>query len=363
MSIGEMTINTGAAQHTFDHVDCPACEVKRDKLLSGGDISKDQTFTEAAAMWTESRSLAPNLDRTHYVSPRTLRDDQQYIRALGPIFGPIPLGKIHVGHLRHYQDERSTKAGPNKVNQELSLLGRVLRRAGLWDKTFERGYQPLKVLTADVPRAMSPEEQDWFLHVAASKKKWEVVYWYSLAALQTTCSNCEMRGLHMGDANVFQEVLQVRTAHAKNSYRVRTIELSRDALWALDRLYQRARALGSVHPEDYLFPFRVNRKTYDPRQPMSESGIKRSFNEVRTAAGVPWLRHHDLRHCAITRLAEAGVPVEVIMAMAGHISPRMTRHYTHVSQAAKRKAVVDTFEKRPTPMRPKILAKTASGAE
>src|SRR6185437_5804627 len=96
----------------------------------------------------------------------------------------------------------------------------------------------------------------------------------------------------------------------------------------------------------YLMPFRVSPNLWDPTQPMSNSGIRKPWDEVRKAADVPWLRIHDLRHTAITRMAEAGVPIPVILSMAGHISVRMQQHYTSVSEYAKRCAVEAAFDGR-----------------
>ena len=155
------------------------------------------------------------------------------------------------------------------------------------------------------------------------------------------------RGLRLGDVNLTLDLIEVRAASAKNRYRVRTIPLSSDAHWALERLYQRAWDLGSRSPKDCLFPFRVAKGFWDPRRPMSDSGIKRSFGALRKAAGVPWLRVHDLRHSSITRMAEAAIPIATIMSMAGHISAAMTRHYTQVSESAKRKAIIQAFEQHP----------------
>jgi integrase len=50
-------------------------------------------------------------------------------------------------------------------------------------------------------------------------------------------------------------------------------------------------------------------------------------------------RFHDLRHCAITQLAENGQPDSVIMAIAGHVSKRMLERYSHVRMEAKRNAM------------------------
>lgn len=86
---------------------------------------------------------------------------------------------------------------------------------------------------------------------------------------------------------------------------------------------ERARALGAQSPDHHLMPFRVTRNSWDLDRLMSNSGIRKPWQAIREAAAVPWLRIHDLRHTAITRMAEAGVPIPVILSMAGHISTRM----------------------------------------
>jgi hypothetical protein len=95
----------------------------------------------------------------------------------------------------------------------------------------------------------------------------------------------------------------------------------------------------------YVMPFRKSRIEWNPIRPMSNSGMRKPWDEIRRAAEVPWLRIHDLRHTAITRMAEAGVPSAVILSMAGHISQRMQQHYTAVSEQAKRVAVEAAFKR------------------
>ena len=42
------------------------------------------------------------------------------------------------------------------------------------------------------------------------------------------------------------------------------------------------------------------------------------------------LRFHDLRHTAITKLAESQASDQTIMAIAGHVSQQMLEHYSHI---------------------------------
>ena len=51
------------------------------------------------------------------------------------------------------------------------------------------------------------------------------------------------------------------------------------------------------------------------------------------------LRFHDLRHHAITELAESQTSDQTIMSIAGHVSPKMLAHYSHVGLDTKRRAL------------------------
>jgi len=51
------------------------------------------------------------------------------------------------------------------------------------------------------------------------------------------------------------------------------------------------------------------------------------------------LGFHDLRHTAITKLAESQALDQTIMAIAGHMSRQMSDHYSHIRIAAKRVAL------------------------
>jgi hypothetical protein len=50
-------------------------------------------------------------------------------------------------------------------------------------------------------------------------------------------------------------------------------------------------------------------------------------------------RWHDNRHTLIRDLAESGAGDQTIMDIAGHVSKRMLRHYSHIRMKAKRTAL------------------------
>jgi len=61
-----------------------------------------------------------------------------------------------------------------------------------------------------------------------------------------------------------------------------------------------------------------------------------AWRSLPKAAGIAALRFHDLRHHAITELAESQASDATIMAIAGHVSRQMLEHYSHVRLDLKR---------------------------
>lgn len=332
-------------------------------------LTSDLTFNEAFKLWLSHRVIdgGARVNTARYISPKTITDYTVCSRALAKFFHALPLNKIHPGHLMQYQRARATcdltvaqwakAAGANCIRKEIALLVRILTEAGCWKEVDEKCLVRLRAEESDVQRAMTPDEQHRFLHVASSREDWRFIYCYVIVALQTTCSTGEMRGLKLGDIFLDQEIVQIRRATAKNKYRIRTIPFeSEDVIWALKWLINRARELGSTAMHHYLFPFyEAGSRLYDPTRQMSDSGLKKRWDEVRQAAGLGWLKPNGMRHTAITRLAEAGAPIPVILATAGHVTVRMQQHYTAISLKAQRKWARSAWgeEASPDPVRRK----------
>jgi integrase len=68
-------------------------------------------------------------------------------------------------------------------------------------------------------------------------------------------------------------------------------------------------------------------------------GWRTAWRSLTRAAGLRGLRFHDLRHHAITELAELDLSDQTIMSIAGHVSREMLDHYSHIRLAAKRRAL------------------------
>ena len=67
-------------------------------------------------------------------------------------------------------------------------------------------------------------------------------------------------------------------------------------------------------------------------QAIDELKFEYSFRKARKDAGTTDFTFHDLRHCAITRWAVAGVPTAVAMTAAGHRSVASHKKYQNLQK-------------------------------
>ena len=251
----------------------------------------------------------------------------------------------------------------------------ILRTAKVWARIVD-DYKPLPENKRGPGRALTPEQEKQLFEIAASNPRWDAAYFAAQLAANTTARSCELKGLRLADIDLIGRTMTVRRATTKTDAGCRVIPLNQAPTWALARLAQRAQLLGASKTEHYLFPTfrfrqtragqRTNGSGYDPTSPMrswrtawrnltraiqcpacrqlqppgticSNDACKADIRSMKSlTAG---LRFHDLRHHCITRLAEAGVPEQTLMAIAGHVSREMLEHYSHIRMQAKRDAV------------------------
>lgn len=75
---------------------------------------------------------------------------------------------------------------------------------------------------------------------------------------------------------------------------------------------------------------------------VSRDQLRARFIAARTAAGMPHVHWHDLRHTYASWLVQAGQSLNVVGDLLGHSSPAVTRRYAHLAPTHLR-AAVDTL--------------------
>lgn len=298
-------------------------------------------------------------ERKPHVAPRTHALDRERSAPLCRYFVDRPLNRITANDISEYQRARLDGTGfavPVKartVNMELSVLRLALNRGRIWSRLKE-DVRPLPEPTAPIGRALTKEELQHLFNVAASSDRWLVVRCAMIIALSTTGRGVELKHLQWRHVDLCNRIM--RFERSKTSGGVRTIPITNDAAMAFAALRERAEAFGAIKDEHFVFAS-CERWSFNPTAPMkgwrtawrslvlktTELAREVALTEGREPSEAErsfiGLRFHDLRHCAVTMLAEAGVSDATLMSISGHLSRRMLEHYSHIRLQAKRNAM------------------------
>ena len=158
-----------------------------------------------------------------------------------------------------------------------------------------------------------------------------------MISINTTSGPGEIRHVRLMDIDHEKRTMRVQPEGAKNEHRIRVIPLNQTAWKAIEHLCRRAKKLGCTDPHHYLIPFRVKKGSYDPERPAKD--WRYALREMCAVAGID-ISAYTFRHHAITKLLEnPDVSEETAEAIAGHISHRMKKRYSHTRIEVKRSAV------------------------
>ena len=230
------------------------------------------------------------------------------------------------------------------VNYELQLLRNMLKFAHCWTGDLAAGYKPLRQVKSRVGKCAAKEQVMKIIETAKANEYWQVAMWCAAVAIGTGCRGGEIRRLQLGDIDLENGKLVIRREIAKNR-KQREPRLMALAEWGLRHLLERAHVLGVTEPEHYLLPLhrmqsRYYRKGQDAKWDLSRPMFSwtRSWRKLVAECGMPGFRFHDLRHTFRTWGAEAGVPLEVMMAQLGHMDRETSLEYVHIQQRALERA-------------------------
>lgn len=347
----------GGAGDEVTQYECSRCPSPRFSIGPAA-AKRTELISDHAAVATEYLSA-----RTLELQPSTATKERQLLTFLRAYFGNKRLQLITLDDIIRYRTWRSESVvGNTIINMEMGVLRQILKRAHRWH-LFADDIRPLKE-KHETGRALTAEEKSELLRRAATRHEWQLAYCAARVALTTTIRGCELKYFRWGDIDWQHELITVRKS--KTEAGERTIPLLPDAISAFQELKLRASSFGTSVSDHFVFAA-CEHGEHDPTRSMA--GWRTAWRNLITAIACPkcgllqrptpvcrnvdcgtdtkdlvsplsGLRFHDLRHSAITELAESGEASEqTIMALAGHVSPRMLRHYSHVRQEAKRKAI------------------------
>jgi integrase len=228
------------------------------------------------------------------------------------------------------------KAAPKTINEEVGFLLRLLGEQGDSIRVKLKRQKALKLaVRTDIGKAYGAEEKG-LLYDEAKKRRSKAIYPALVLVLNCGLRDKELRELQWGRMHLPEAYLVVGESKT-DAGSGRTIPLNSLALevlktysaWYLEKFKH-------LKAEWFVFPAGKPQPT-DPTKPCTS--FKTVWRKIREKAGVKG-RWHDNRHTFITGLAESGeASDQTIMDIAGHVSKRMLKHYSHIRMEAKRRAV------------------------
>ncbi len=149
-------------------------------------------------------------------------------------------------------------------------------------------------------------------------------------AWETGARSGELLQLEWGDVELERKLITFRNDPARGQQtkgrRSRAVPLSESALAALRDHAAGFRLLAPLSP----YVFKHMRPNRSARRGDRLESLYIAFKRAGTAAGLPELRPHDLRHCFVTRKLADGVPTQLVSRYVGHADLATTLRYTHL---------------------------------
>jgi integrase len=228
--------------------------------------------------------------------------------------GDLALMGVSAPTIAAYRDRLAGEGKkPATINRTLNLISSVLNHARReWTLNVENPLRDVRRPPSGPGRdrrLLPGEEERLFGELARARNSW-LVPLIGLA-LETAMRRGELLALDWGHVD-----LERRVAHLPDSKngRPRGIPLSPRAAAILEDLKDDERPSGGP----------VFRATVE--------AVKLAFQRAVKRAGLSDFRFHDLRHEAISRLAERGdLSILEVAAISGHRDLRMLQRYTHLS--------------------------------
>jgi integrase len=286
-------------------------------------------------------------------SPATVARERRMFNNVLKFFGPqIPVKYIRLPKIRQYQIERRKQISPTmkqpvtarSVNYEMQLLRGVMAYADCRTEHLAARYKPLRAVKSRAGKIGSKEQLINLIHTARANENWKVAFWCGAVAAGTGCRGSEVRNLQLKDISSLKGKIRIIRENAK-SRKERQPLLMALAEWGLHQLLLRAQGLGATEPDHYLLPLNVAKSRHLCKQRTGDWDVNRpmtswvhGWRKLTQACGMKGFRFHDLRHTFRTHGAEAGVPIEVMMAQLGHMDRETSLEYVHIQQRALERA-------------------------
>lgn len=312
-------------------------------LQLGVDMTAKPT---TVAQWLNDWLTA--IKSTDGTRPSTLDRYRQVVeRHLVPGLGRLRLDKLSARDVHAFLVDVRTRRSAGTVAKIHAVLRVALSDAMRFDLVGRNVAKSVKVPSAEATERRVPtlNEIHRFLDAGHDDRMVDLF----VLALALGLRRGELLGLRWSDISMEDRTVvvrrtvqrsagQLRVTEPKTRRSARRLRLPKVALDALNRqrtrqAEERSAAGADWRDQDWVFASTIG-------TPMEPRNVSHHFEAIRQAAGMDWLRLHDLRHGCGSYLIAEGVDPRTVMEILGHSTFRLTMDtYAHVldgqlSQAA-----------------------------
>jgi len=264
------------------------------------------------------------------VSVKNKGEDARYAAYWTDVFGKLALDDLTREDLLRWRSQRASEVKPATVNRALTYLRAYFNLAladghckanPAQDGRGKKGGRLLLKESASRERVLAEDEQARLQEALAARHFVLVEF-----ALQTGLRLSEQFSLRWEHVDEDQGLLLVADSKSGQPRFVPINKRTRELLQVLKE---------SGQGSSWVFASRAN-----PNRPVNHKNfIRRVFKPAVERAGLDALNWHDLRRTAGSRLAMAGVPLNTVGDILGHLSGRVTKIYARLSKGHLKEAM------------------------
>lgn len=255
-----------------------------------------------------------------YVKPRKRswdRDEELYRLRIKDVFGAKRLNQVTRLQIQTFHSGLLEEGyAPATSNHFIKLIRHMLNLAVEWEMLDKNPASRIHMFAEDnkVERYMNDAQLANLLEVLRTDSCRSVCL-IAMFLLATGCRLNEALSACWSQVDKDKRVWRIPASNSK-SKRMRPVPLNDTALDVLNQL-----TTEGVY--EHLF---INMKTKKPYV-----NIAKVWEKLRSKAGLPHLRLHDLRHQAASNLINSGSSLYVVQQILGHSDPSVTQRYSHLS--------------------------------
>ena len=245
------------------------------------------------------------------------RDEELYRLRIKAVFGHKRLNQITRLQVQNFHASVLNEGlAAASANHHAKLIRRMFNLAISWDMLEKNPASRIQMFEEDnkQERYMNDVQLGNLLEVLRTDSCRSVCL-ITMFLLATGCRLGEVLSATWPQVDKDKRVFRVSASNSK-SKRMRPVPLNETALDVLSQL-------DTEGTYEHLF---INKRTKLPYV-----SIAKVWDKLRTKAGLPHLRLHDLRHQAASHLINSGSSLYIVQQILGHSDPSVTQRYAHLS--------------------------------